>query len=192
MINFQSIWSRVNRNVFYTFDCNRFNSLISNWNVVLVINSDSGSWNYWLFIRENFEFEKLFVNFWNNMNWYVCYFSISKCVYFIRWIDWDHWFSSRWSSSVNWNKSGSVNHNLSVSSIGDWFVSLSINFNCMFFSVCFCDRNLFVTENWSVNFWNNGNWNICVLSFLECMNWAFRFMFNCILYSFSIFNLLNR
>jgi hypothetical protein len=192
MINFQSFWSRVNWDVFDTFYCYRFNSLIGDWNVVLVINSDSGSWNYWLFIRDNFELEKLFVNFWNNINWYVCYFSNIECVYFLRWIDWNNWFSSSWFNSMNRNESGSINNNLFVSSMSDWLVSLSINFNSMFFSVCFCDRNLFISENRSVNFWNDGYWNVCVLSFLECMNWAFRFVLNCIFDSFSVFNLLNR
>ena len=92
---------------------------------------------------------------------------------------------------MNWNISCSINNNLSVTSMSDWFVGFSINFNCMFFSIGFSYSNFLIFENWSVNFRNCRYWNISIIAFFKSMNFAIRFILDNIFNSFSISNLFN-
>jgi len=136
------------RNVLNSFDCNWYNSNVSDWRIWFSI--------YQNHFRGRGRFincsENLSVNFRNYAQWNVSKVSNLECCN----ISWSSWTNCR--SKIVMRSICKFNRNIFNSINTDWMNSLVLDWYKMLISNFKNRCSLFI--NWKQNFWNLTNWNI--------------------------------
>lgn len=170
----------MNWNVEFTHKCNWFWCFISNWlEVFTVYINNILIYCLWCCLNRCV-FEDWQVCFWNGFGWNVSNWSNVECV------DgslscWDKWLFNinvNWSF-MNWQVCNSVKCDWFNCSVVNWNEIISIDCNNsgdLSSRINWCD---FVSEDSCVKLWNNWKWNISLISYFECVNWTFIFIYNC-------------
>lgn len=136
------------RNVLNSFDCNWFNSNLSDWRIWFSVYH-----NHFRRRGRFFNcFENLSVNFGNYTQWNVSKVSNLECFN----ISWSSWTNCR--SKIVMRSICKFNRNIFNSINTDWMNSLVLDWYKMLISNFKNRGSLFI--NWKQNFWNLTNWNV--------------------------------
>lgn len=171
LCNNKSSRCSINWNIFDSFNMNWFNCLIVNWNVVFIVHSDDRR-NVWIsnILWLFFMSESWSENFWNNWKRNVSFTFDFNCVNITFIFRYNWFFNFQWFWSwMNWNITNSFNSKRFNFFILGGYVMISINLDNWYRWFFSLDNS--VMEYWSVNFWDNSDWNVSSLSNIKCFYW---------------------
>lgn len=161
-------WCSFNWNESFSIDSHRLGIFGISRNEILTINSEN-SWFFRSWFNHALEYASIWL--WNYFKWNVSQISDIESIYFALLIDFNFSFNGIvgfWF--IDWNIDNSSNYYLLVRLTYFWFVKNSINFDSSCFDCCIGNWNFDIFKDCLVDFWNNFQWNVSLLSNYNWLN----------------------